>query len=132
MENSRKTVIKTIESLDIKYDLIDIDPEYADTAVFCGKYGYPLEYSANTIIVASKREPKKFFACLVLASTKLDVNKKVRKLMGVSKASFASTEEMKKITGMEIGGVTPFSLPDNMPLFVDERIMELEWIIFGG
>jgi prolyl-tRNA editing enzyme YbaK/EbsC (Cys-tRNA(Pro) deacylase) len=52
--------------------------------------------------------------------------------MGVSKASFASAEEMNALTGMEVGGVTPFSLPEGMPLYVDSRIMELDWVILGG
>ena len=62
----------------------------------------------------------------------MDVNKRVRKLMGVSKASFASAEEMELLTGMEVGGVTPFSLPEGLQLYVDSRIMELDWVILGG
>ena len=77
--------------------------------------------------MASKKEPRVFVACVVLATTRLDVNKRVRKLMGVSKASFASAEEMKELTGMEIGVVTPFSLPEELQLYVDSRIMELDW-----
>ena len=72
-----------------------------------------------------------FVACLVLAVTRLDINRRVRKLMGVSKASFAATDEMKELTGMDVGGVTPFSLPDDLKLYVDSRIMELDWIILG-
>ena len=82
--------------------------------------------------MASKKDPKVFVACVVLATTRLDVNKRVRKLMGVSKASFASAEEMEVLTGMEVGGVTPFSLPEGLQLYVDSRIMELDWVILGG
>ena len=82
--------------------------------------------------MASKKEPKVFVACVVLATTRLAVNKRLRKLMGVSKASFASAEEMKELTGMEVGGVTPFSLPEELKLYVDTRIMELDWVILGA
>ncbi len=116
----------------MSYERITIDPAHAETAVFCDKYGYPPETSGNTIIVASKKGPKKFVACVVLATTQLDVNKRVRKLMGVSKASFASAEQMNALTGMQVGGVTPFSLPADMPLYVDERVMQLESVILGG
>ena len=95
-------------------------------------YSYPMEKSCNTIIVASKKEPKQFCACVVLATTRLDVNKRVKKLMEVSKVSFATTEEMKELTGMEVGGVTVFALPGTLPIYVDERIMELDWVILGG
>lgn len=127
-----ESVKSVLESLGVPHEVISIDPEFADTAVFCEKYGYPADQSANTIIVASKKEPKKFSACVVLATTRLDVNRCVRKLMGVSRASFATAEEMMKLTGMEVGGVTPFSLPESVPLYVDQRIMELDWVILGG
>jgi len=125
-------VIEGISKLGIPHELIRIDPAFADTAAFCEKYGYPVEKSCNTIIVASKKEPKKFVACVVLANTRLDVNKRVTKLISVSKASFATADEMMQLTGMQVGGVTPFSLPPAVPLFVDDRIMALDWIILGG
>jgi prolyl-tRNA editing enzyme YbaK/EbsC (Cys-tRNA(Pro) deacylase) len=132
MPSPEEIVAAAVASLGIPYELIEIDPAFADTAAFCEKYGYPVEQSCNTIVVASKKEPKKFVACVVLAHTRLDVNKRVTKLMGVAKASFASAEEMMALTGMEVGGVTPFSLPQGMPLYVDDRVMAVDWIILGG
>ena len=130
--SSTASVLETVANLGVLHEVIVIDPTFADTDAFCEKYGFPLEESGNTIVVASKKEPKVYVACVVLAITRLDVNKRVRKLMGVSKASFASAEEMNALTGMEVGGVTPFSLPDGMPLYVDSRVMALEWVILGG
>ena len=130
--SSTKSVLETVANLGLPYEVIEIDTDLADTALFCENYGFPIEQSGNTIIVASKKEPKLFAACVVLATTKLDVNKCVRNLMGVSKVSFASAEEMKELTGMEVGGVTPFSLPEEIKLYVDSRIMRLNWLILGG
>ena len=130
--SSTSCVLKTVTNLGLPYEVIEIDPALADTALFCEHYGFPMQQSGNTIIVASKKEPKVFVACVVLATTMVDVNKRVRKLMGVSKASFASAEEMKILTGMEVGGVTPFSLPERLQLYVDSRIMKLDWVILGG
>ena len=130
--SSTLSVLKTVANLGLPYEVIEIDSDLADTAIFCENYGFPIEQSGNTIIIASKKEPKLFAACVVLATTKLDVNKCVRNLMGVSKASFASAEEMKELTGMEVGGVTPFSLPEEIKLYVDSRIMRLNWLILGG
>ena len=103
---------------------MDCDPNLADTAVFCEHYGIAPEISANTILVRSKTGEEKFAACLVLATTRLDVNKVVRKKLGARKVSFAGPEETKTLTGMEIGGVTPVGLPDELPLWVDGRIMD--------
>src|SRR5262249_39434100 len=125
-------VAAAVVKLGLPYEEINIDPAFADTAAFCEKYGYPVERSCNTIIVASKKEPKKFVACVVLAHTRLDVNKRVTKLMGVPKASFASADEMMQRSGMQVGGVTPFSLPEDLPLYIDDRIMGVDWVILGG
>ena len=126
-------VAEYLDTIDATYEIVPIDPEYADTAAFCEKYGYPPEQSANTIIIASKRAtPTVYCACLVLATTRLDVNRTVKQLMGVSRVSFANAEQMMELTGMEVGGVTPFGLPDGLPLYIDSRIMSLEWIILGS
>ena len=114
------------------HELIDCDPDLADTAAFCAHYGYPEEQSANTILVASRRPPGESAACVVLATTRLDVNNRVRKLMGVRKASFAPAEVTSELTGRLIGGVTPFALPADLPIYIDARIMDLDWVIVGG
>ena len=125
-------VVSTLNDLGIEHDLIQIDPDFADTAEFCEKYGYTLEGSGNTIIVASKRGAKKFCACIVQGSARLDVNKTVKKLMGVSRASFASAEETMELTGMLIGGVTAFALPEDMPVYADQKLLEQKSIILGS
>ncbi|MFQ5948246.1 MAG: YbaK/EbsC family protein [Acidimicrobiia bacterium] len=131
-EPIERAIISQLDRLKVPYELVPCDPEYADTAAFCERYGYPPDHSANTILVASKREPKHYAACVVLATTRLDVNKRVRKLMGVSKLSFASQEETREVTGMTLGGVTVFALPPAVPLYVDDRVMGLDYVILGG
>jgi prolyl-tRNA editing enzyme YbaK/EbsC (Cys-tRNA(Pro) deacylase) len=125
-------VLEHLASLGIEHEVITIDPAFADTAAFCERYGYAPERSANTILVASKKEPKRFATCVVLATTQLDVNHRVRALLDVARASFASADEMRSALGMEVGGVTPFGLPSGMPLYVDSRVFAWDWIILGG
>lgn len=115
-----------------EYEIIPIDPAYADTADFFAKYGYPLENSGNTIIVASKRGEKKYAACVVRASDWLEVNKRVKGLMQVPRLSFASADDTRNLTGMEIGGVTVFALPDDLPVYVDTKVMDLNYVILGS
>ncbi|HZN14320.1 MAG TPA: YbaK/EbsC family protein [Acidimicrobiales bacterium] len=113
-------------------EVIPCDPEFADTAAFCEKYGYTLEQSANTILVVGKSEPKSFCACVVTADRRLDVNGTVRRLLGTRKASFASADDTIAVTGMMIGGVTPFGLPVTLPIYIDTVVMEQPWVIVGG
>lgn len=112
--------------------VIDCDPALADTADFCAAYGYALEDSANAILVVGKSDPAVYAVCVVLATTRLDVNRVVRRRLGVRKASFAPADLTAEITGMAMGGVTPFALPPEMPLWIDRRVMERERIVVGG
>ena len=131
-DDTEATVLGVLDELGVDYEVIPVDPDLADTAAFCEHYGYQLEDSANCIVVASRREPMQYAACRNLAHTKLDVNKRVRKLMGVRKLSFASPEQTRELTGMMIGGVTPFGLPMDLPLYVDARVTDRHRVIVGG
>ena len=121
-----------LDALGVEYEIVPCDPALADTAAFCEHYGFALEDSANTIVVMGKADPPVYAACVVLADTRLDVNKVVRRRLGTRKASFAGAGDTKALTGMEIGGVTPIGLPVDLPLWVDARVMERERIILGG
>ena len=125
-------VVRQLESLGAEYEMFEIDPDFADTAAFCEKYGFPPENSGNTIIVASKRGAKKHCACIVAATDRLDVNKRVKRLMEVSRASFAGADETAELTGMMIGGVTPFGLPSDLPIYADAKLKGLDYVILGG
>jgi prolyl-tRNA editing enzyme YbaK/EbsC (Cys-tRNA(Pro) deacylase) len=125
-------VRQVLDGFEVPYEMIPIDAAFADTTAFCERYGFPLDHSVNTIIVSSKKEPKQYCACLVLATTRLDVNRTVRKLMGVPRASFASADDTVALTGMMIGGVTVFALPAELPIYIDAQIMALDYVILGG
>jgi len=125
-------VREALDATGLPYEVLPCEEHLADTETFSKHYGFPMENNANTILVASKRGPKRYSACVLLATTTLDVNNVVKRQMGVSKASFANAEETADLTGMRIGGVTAFGLPDDVLLLVDERVMQRDWIILGG
>lgn len=146
-------VVDCLQRYGIEHKVFACDADFADTALFCTKYDYPLEQAANAIIVAGKGATQSsgggdkqssgqgdkpssgqagpFACCLVLAVTRLDVNKKVCQLLGVKKASFAAAEQTIALTGMQIGGVTPFGL-GQMPLYIDSAVMEKPEVVVGG
>lgn len=113
-------------------EVLACPPELADTAEFCAHYGISADDACNAILVALKTTPRRYIACLVRADTKLDVNRKVSELTGVKRLSFASAEETAELTGMMIGGVTIPGLPDDVAIYIDQRVMEREGIIIGG
>ena len=113
------------------YELFPCDPALADTAAFCAAYGFAPEDSANTIIVVGKGAEPVYAACVVLATHRLDVNRAVKARFG-RKSSFASPDETRAITGHEIGGVTVFVLPADLPVWIDAAVMERGRIVLGG
>ncbi len=121
-----------LERLGIDFDELDCDPDLADTAAFCEAYGIPLQRSANAIVVASRKPEGHDAVCVVLADTRLDVNGLVRRRLGVRKVSFAPAELTRELTGQEIGGVTIFGLPPGIPVWIDSRVMDRDWVVVGA
>jgi prolyl-tRNA editing enzyme YbaK/EbsC (Cys-tRNA(Pro) deacylase) len=121
-----------IDSLGIEHEPLSCEEHLADTAEFCAHYNIAPQEACNTILVALKTNPRTYIACLVRADTKLDVNHKVSDITSVKRLSFASGEETASLTGQLIGGVTVFALPPDVPLYIDERVMEQPRVIVGG
>ena len=111
----------------------EIEPDAADTAAFCERYGVGLDVSANCVVVAGRRgEQTRFAACVVLATTRADVNGVVRRRLDARKASFASMDLAVAETGMEYGGITPIGLPPSWPVLVDTRVAETGRVVIGS
>ncbi|WP_329525795.1 YbaK/EbsC family protein [Streptomyces sp. NBC_01462] len=113
---------------------VDTDPAWADTATFVEHYGKELlEQSANCVVVAGRRGGENTLAaCLVLSTTRVDVNGVVRRQLGSRKASFASMDTATGETGMEYGGITPVGLPGDWPVLVDQAVVELPYVLVGS
>ena len=131
-DDGRAWLEEHLRDLGVAYELFPCDPALADTAAFCAAYGFSPEDSANTIVVIGKSDPPRFAACVTLAPYRLDVNRTVRDRLGTRKASFAPADETARRTGMQIGGVTVFGLPPDLPIWVDARVMARDRIILGG
>ena len=121
-----------LESTKIEFEIMDCDPNMADTQIFCKEYNIKLEDSVNAIIVKTKTGKLKYVTCALLATNKLNINNVIRKKLDARKVSFANTEETIKLTNMEIGGVTPLTLPSNLRLWIDSKIMKRDSIVLGG
>ena len=131
-----KPVALALEQLGADAALVgvaEIDPALADTAEFCAAYGSPMDGSANCVVVAGRRgEDTRYAACLVLATTRADVNGLVRKRLNARKASFAPMDDAVALTGMEYGGITPVGLPAEWPLLVDAAVAAAPAVVIGS
>ncbi len=111
----------------------EIDPSLADTEAFCAAYDVPLAASANCVVVAGRRgDDVRYAACLVLATTRIDVNGVVRRRLDARKASFAQQQDAVALTGMEYGGITPVGLPRAWPVLVDPAVVAAGPVVIGS
>ena len=111
----------------------ETDPALADTAAFCAHYGIAEADSANCVVVKGKRAGEvRFAACVVLATTRADVNGIVRRRLDVRSASFAPMAEAVALTGMEYGGITPIRLPEGWPVLVDAAVAASPGVVVGA
>ncbi|WP_184925889.1 YbaK/EbsC family protein [Saccharothrix ecbatanensis] len=116
-----------------RFAVAEIDPTLADTAEFCAHYGSPLEASANCVVVAGKRgDTVRYAACLVLATTRADVNGVVRRRLDARKASFAPMDDAVSLSGMEYGGITPVGLPADWPVLLSPEVAAAPELVIGS
>jgi prolyl-tRNA editing enzyme YbaK/EbsC (Cys-tRNA(Pro) deacylase) len=113
--------------------VVEIDPAVSDTAATRERFGLDAATLANCVVVAGKREGvEKIAACVVLSTTRADVNNAVKRLLDVRKASFLPMDRAVELTGMEYGGITPIGLPAGWPIFVDSRVAATDVVIVGS
>jgi prolyl-tRNA editing enzyme YbaK/EbsC (Cys-tRNA(Pro) deacylase) len=111
----------------------EIDPDLSDTAAFCERYDVALTESANCVVVTGRRDGQtRYAACVVLATTRADVNGLARKQLDVRKASFAPMETAVELTQMEYGGITPIGLPADWPVLVDAAVAQSARVVIGS
>ncbi|MGH8981766.1 MAG: YbaK/EbsC family protein, partial [Acidimicrobiales bacterium] len=126
-----RTALESLEDADT-VGVAEIDPTVADTAAFCERYRVGPEESANCVVLAARRDGAVVFAaCVVLATTRADVNGVVRRHLGARKVSFAPMAVAVEETEMEYGGITPVGLPDNWPLLVDAAVAAADAVVIG-
>jgi prolyl-tRNA editing enzyme YbaK/EbsC (Cys-tRNA(Pro) deacylase) len=113
--------------------VVEIDPDFADTAAMSAAYDVSLEAGANCVVVMGRRDgAERIAACVVRADTRADVNNLVKRTLDVRKASFLSMARAVEETGMEYGGITPLGLPDGYRVFVDAACLAIETAVIGS
>ena len=127
--------LEALERLGLLDDVgvVEIDPAVSDTALGQQAYDLPPEALANCVVVAGKREGvERVAACMVLASTRADVNSVVRRRLDVRKATFLARDDAVDRTGMEYGGITPIGLPNDWPVLVDTAVAAQPVLVIGS
>jgi prolyl-tRNA editing enzyme YbaK/EbsC (Cys-tRNA(Pro) deacylase) len=113
--------------------VVEIDPELSDTAMSRAAYELSPDSLANCVVIGGKREgDERIAACVVLFTTRADVNGAVRRRLDVRKASFLPMDRAVEMTGMEYGGINPIGLPEGWPVLIDSRVVDAEVVLIGS
>lgn len=113
--------------------VVEIPDSVADTAEFTRAFHVAPSDSANCVIVAGHRAGVETLAAvLVLATDRADINKTVRKHLGVRKMSFAPEDEAEQASKMRHGGITPVGLPADWPVLIDTKVTTAGPVIIGS
>jgi prolyl-tRNA editing enzyme YbaK/EbsC (Cys-tRNA(Pro) deacylase) len=111
----------------------EIDPMFSDTALFCENYGVRLDRAANCVVLEAKRGDHSWLAvCVILGTTRADVNGVARRTLDARKVSFAAMDKAVTQTGMEYGAITPLGLPNDWPILIDQRVVDPDCVIIGS
>ena len=111
----------------------EIDSNLSDTAAFCEHYKVKMEQAANCVVLEAKRGEKTWYAaCVILGSTRADVNGLARRTLDARKVSFAPMEQAVSQTGMEYGAITPVGLPSDWSILVDKAVADSDYVIIGS
>jgi Ala-tRNA(Pro) deacylase len=96
--------------------------------------GYSLHQGAKALIVRVKmsNSDKKFIMLVFPGDMRFD-NAKVKKMFGAKNVSFATEDEVFKLTdGVKPGGVPPFGNLFNLDVIVDPLLLQNEKIVFNA
>lgn len=116
-----------------KVGVVEIDLNLSDTAAFCEHYKVGMEIAANCVVLEAKRAERVWYAaCVILGSTRVDVNKVARRALDARKISFAPMEKAVELSGMEYGAITPVGLPADWPILIDEAVADSDYVIIGS
>lgn len=126
---------KLLDEHKMKYDMLEHEPVRTSqeaAEVRERLRGTPVAESmkkgAKAMIVRSEG---KFYQLIISAAKKIDFSK-VKKILNTSSASFASPEEVQKITDCVPGSVPPFGNLFNIPVYVDKSLLENKEIDFNA
>jgi prolyl-tRNA editing enzyme YbaK/EbsC (Cys-tRNA(Pro) deacylase) len=124
--------LRSLSSVD-EIGVAEIDPAFSDTAAFCKHYGVEMNTAANCVVLEAKRGERIWYAaCVILATTRADVNGLARRALDARRVSFAPMEKAIAETGMEYGAITPIGLPHDLPILIDAAVVDSERVIVGS
>ena len=119
-------VKKFVEENNIDAEIIGHEKSGLTSENAAEAVGVSIENIVKTLLFVGKKKNVAVVTCM--GKDRVD-SKKLSEVSGLKKPRMARPEEMKKILGTEPGGTPPICLPENVSVFIDERVLEKEFVI---
>jgi len=126
-------IIDLLKSNNISYQEYRHEPVKTSAEAALVRQDISISQGAKALIVKFKVGGEAKFAMVVVPGDLRFDSKKVRKILGVSKLSFASVEEVAEVTnGVIPGGVPPFGNIFGIRTIVEKALLNNEKIAFNA
>ncbi|MEK6904496.1 MAG: YbaK/EbsC family protein [Nanoarchaeota archaeon] len=125
--NVVESIKKILEKNKVEFKLFEHEP--TPTSEIAAKVrGVDLKTGAKAMVLRYKGN---FCMCVLRATEKIDF-KKMKTILNTKSISFATAEEVKKVTDCIPGGVPPFGNLFNIPVYADKQIFDNKVINFNA
>lgn len=107
-----------------KREIIRFNEDTSTSELAAQALGTEVARIAKSIVFKNKSDD--FFMVVAAGNVKIN-NKAIKELTG-SKAKMANAEEVLTVTGFSPGGVCPFALVTDLPVYLDESLQSYELV----
>lgn len=104
---TKTLAMKLLDKQRVSYDVVTYPPAERDAEKLAELFGVPAADVFKSLVVA--REPEKPLLVMVPADRQLDL-KKLAQVVGAKKLKMATQAEAERLTGLQVGGISPLAL----------------------
>tara|TARA_B100001123_G_C15242561_1_gene999659 strand:+ start:557 stop:1039 length:483 start_codon:yes stop_codon:yes gene_type:complete len=119
-----KRVKKFIKEFDSNLDVLVLDASARTAKDAANSLNCEVGAIVKSLLLRSKNS---FLICLIAGDKRCSLNK-LKKILQQKDVSMANAEEVKKITGFSIGGVSPVAHIKNLDVLIDKSLSRFAFI----
>ena len=121
--------IKYLKQKDIPYKVIKYEQEEKGAEFAAKATGFPIEKTIKTLVVELGQE--KYCFALMPGDKQLDL-KSLAKACSVKRAAMVDIATAQRLTGYQVGGVSPFGSKQRLPVVMEESMLKFDNVIINA
>ena len=126
--------MRILEQRGIPHEALEYNSSFHNAEEVAEVLGLPYAMLYKTLVVQVIGNSSQAKSLLVLIPSQDQLNlKKMAAAAGVKKVKMASHADAERLTGLQVGGISPLALMDkNWPVFLDRQATTLPHIVISG